>query len=230
MDVFRVSGDFELMTISCSDPSNRGSLDLAINDGVRLPDTRPILFYYSDYASDDPAVLTACLYFGGGGFLVSEDAITAINPLLSSAGYFMDTDLNAEQHYRIFVCERKLDALDLERSEFDRLPSGAIRHVFRYAFHEDRLEGCDVFKIKDMRGSLFVTDRFVSRVNEHKLRGFKFVHVWNSTTGGVRFNPLARKYEAYPGAIEAEGKAKRRAMRETLARDRAERQASERKD
>ncbi len=174
--------------------------------------------------------MTSCLEFGVGGFLLSEDAISALGPVLSSAGYLIDTDLNAEQHYGIFVCERELDALDLGQSELDRLPSGGIWNVCRYAFREDRLEGYDVFKLKDLRGSLFVSNRFISLVNEHKLRGFEFVHVWNSTTGGVRLNPNEFKYEAYPGAIEARAEAKRRAMRETLARDRAERQASERKD
>ncbi len=228
MDIFKVSGDYELVNIGCSDPHEWESLSPAINDGVRLSHTRPILLYYSDCAPDDPAVLTACPYLCNGGLLLSEDAIAALGPLLSSAGYFIDTDLRAEQHYRIFVCDHVSNALDLEHSEFDRLPSGAIWNVFRYAFHEARPEGFDIFKIKNLRGSLFVTDRFVSRVDEHKLRGFEFVHVWNSTAGGVRFNPLELKYEAYPGAIEAEAKVKRRAMRETLARDRAERRARER--
>ncbi len=230
MDIFEVSGDADLVVISCSDRADVGSLNRAIYDGIRLSHIRPILLYYTDLAPDRPAVLTSCLKLGAGGFLLSEDAISALGPLLSSAGYFIDTDLSAEQHYRIFVCERELDALDLGQSELDRLPSGGIWNVFRYAFREDRLEGCDIFKIKDLRGSLFVTDRFVSLVDKHKLRGFQFVHVWNSTTGGVRFNPNEFKYEAYPGAIEARADAKRRAMRETLARDHAERQASERKD
>ncbi len=176
-----------------------------------------------------PAVLTSCLYFGSGALLLSEDAIAALGPLLNPAGYFIDTQLDAEQHYQLFVCERRLDVLDEEQAELERFPSGNIWHVLRYAFHEDRLEGADIFKVKGVRVDLLVTDRFVSLVNEHKLRGFEFVNVWNRGTGGVRFNPDESKYEAYPGETEAIGQAKRRAMRETLARDHAERRARERK-
>ena len=233
-DIFKVSGEGDLATIYFRDDASIDLFHHAVYEGKRPPPDRPIRLYSSDFDVSDfgphaPAVLTSCLYLSVGALLLSAGAITALGPLLIPAGYFIDTELDAEQIYKIFVCDRRLDVLDEARAELKRFSDGDIWDVLRYAFHEDRLEDADIFKVEGVQVDLLVSDRFVSLVNEHKLRGFEFVNVWNRETGGVRFNPDESTYEAYPGETKAIGEAKRRAMRETLARDHAERRARDRK-
>ncbi len=232
-DIFKVSGDPDLATIYFRGDTSIDLFHHAVYEGKRPPPDLPIRLYSSDFDRSDfgshtPAVLTSCLYLSLGALLLSDEAIAVLGPVLNPAGYFIDTELDAERIYKIFVCERRLDVLDEERAELKRFSTGNIWDVLRYAFHEDRLEGADIFKVKGVQADLLVTDRFVSLVNEHKLRGFEFVNAWNRATGGVRFNPDESTYEAYPGESQAIGEARRRAMREILARDHAERRARER--
>ncbi len=233
-DIFKVLGDPDLATIYFGNEASAALFREAVYEGKRPRPDLPIRLYSSDFDRSEfgahtPAVLTSCLYLDVGALLLSDEAIAVLGPALDPAGYFIDTELDAERIYKIFVCERRLDVLDEERAELKRFPStGNIWRVLRYAFHEDRLAGADIFKVKGVQADLLVTDRFVSLVNEHKLRGFEFVSVWNRGTGGVRFNPDESTYEAYPGESQAIGEARRRAMREILARDHAERRARER--
>jgi hypothetical protein len=220
-DVYQVYGDGDLSKIVCENVSGWDPLIDAAYDGVRFPLNRRVPVTYATLFPAERAVLTMCLNFMGGALLLAEEAIATLAPLLSGAGYFIDTELPAERQYRLFVCERELDALDEDRSELERFPDGGIWHVLRYEFHEDRLDGADIFKIRGLRARLFVTDRFVSMVNEHGMFGFEFIHVWNKTMRGDRFNPHELKYEAYPGETEQRAEAKRRAARAAMARLRA---------
>lgn len=220
-NVYEVWGDPQLAYMECADRADVIPLDEAVNEQIRFPDNRTVRLRYHELLPQGQAVPTSCLGFAYTALLLADSAIEVIEPLLSGAGYFIDTAMDAEFRYRIFVCERVLDILDRERSELKRFNDGALWQVLRAEFHEDKLTGADIFKLEGLRARLFVTDRFVSCVNDHRLLGFRFRHVWNRAAGGIRYDPDESRYEAYPSEIEHRAEAKRRAAREAMARHRA---------
>jgi len=109
----------------------------------------------------------------------SRRAAEALDPLLKGDGELLPL-LSHDGDFFLFHPLQILDAVDLSRCQWDR---GSI---VRYEFLPERIANVTVFRrlelLDDGRripsGPDFVTDRFVQRVEEAGLAGFKFELLW----------------------------------------------------
>ena len=85
-----------------------------------------------------------------------------------------------EQYYLMNVINL-LDALDEEKSEFERYSSGKIMFCTKYVFKKDIIGHNYIFKIPQFpKTDILVTEEFVKRVQENSLKGFEFEELWDS--------------------------------------------------
>ena len=113
----------------------------------------------------------------------SQRAVDALRELLESHGELLSADCLNCTHtgYLIFNVTRVVDALDMERSEFQRFQSsGRIMQIIHHEFNGHRLQGVHIFKVPQLhRSDVYVTDTFVRRVQDAGLSGFTFRPVWS---------------------------------------------------
>jgi uncharacterized protein DUF1629 len=121
-------------------------------------------------ASDFPSLLV------GHMPLFSQRAVDALGEMLRPNGQLLPLDYGSGAYYAYNVT-KLLDALDEERSEIVRFPTGRIMDIKRYAFIRGQLEeGLTIFKLLPtplLR--VFVTGKFVEAVERAGLTGFKFL-------------------------------------------------------
>lgn len=219
MRVYEIKGDWELAWIDCSDPEDAGLLDRVTRGLAVIDRSRKIELEVSDWDAPGDWVETDCPRRPAyGTVLLSEQAISVLGFLLVDSGYLIDTKLAFDKSYKLFICEREIDALDLERSDIRRFRSGNISDMLRYELHADRLRDQHVFRLKYRPSRVFVSDRVVDLVREHGLTGFVFEEIWSSETGGVQLPPAVLPIERVPGEFARRAAAKRRALRQELAR------------
>lgn len=219
MKVYTSRGDFELVWVDCSDPEITGLLDRVTRDLATIDRREAIDLEISDWDAPGDWIATDCPHLAAyGTLLLSERAVSVFGSLLTDAGYFLDTRLASDTRYKLFICEREVDALDSERSDIHRFRSGNISDVFRHELDADRLRDQHVFRLKHRPSQVFVSDRVVDLVREHGLTGFLFQEIWSSETGGVQLPPAVLPIERVPGEFARRAAAKRRALREELAR------------
>ncbi|MFZ5868250.1 MAG: imm11 family protein [Thermodesulfobacteriota bacterium] len=107
-------------------------------------------------------------------------AVELLGDLLEGNGELLPITVGGVDYF-VFNVTRVIDALDEANSEVDRFESGEIFDVDRYSFFPEPLEDATVFKIPHaVLQDVFVTNPFVERVQEAKLKGFKFRMVWSS--------------------------------------------------
>jgi len=115
-----------------------------------------------------------------GVAVMSRRAVDTLRDLLEPNGEILPL-LCDEGEYFLYNVTREIDALDLERCELDLYSSGRISHIKSYAFKPEVVRGEVIFKTPTLRYSpIYVTDRFVERVESAGLRGFDFVPLWSS--------------------------------------------------
>ena len=125
--------------------------------------------------------------WGVGCGVLAKPALDALRDLLAPYVEFLPL-VSKEGEFTAFKVLRFADALDRDKSKIDWFPQlkkdtgkpRVAREVRRYAFVESRLRDEVIFRLPEMplSGPVFVTERFMSVVRTHSLRGFKFTHVW----------------------------------------------------
>ena len=189
MKIYEVEGDYEYLWVNCVADGMCGRLDHVVSDGAWIDRNEPIELEISDWDAPGDWVETDCPPNPADGTLLfSERAVAVLGDLLLGSGYFIDTILPVQTRYKIFICEREIDAIDRERSEIVWFEDADnIDYVLRYAFHDDVLLDRHVFRLKYLRATVLESDVFVRRAEAHQLTGFIFKELWSSETGGVRF-------------------------------------------
>jgi hypothetical protein len=220
MKLYWIKGDFELLWVNCVEEGVTNLLDHVVHDGAMIDRTKPIVLETSDWDAPGDWIASDCPRAPAyGTLLLSERAVAVLGSMLTDAGYFLDTVLpGTDVRYKVFICDCELDALDLERSELTRFRSGNIDRVLRHELKADSLRGADVFRLKHRRSDVFVSDRFKAAVEQAGLVGFVFEEIWSSETGGVYRPREMPPIDRVPGESARRAKAKRRALREVLAR------------
>jgi DNA-directed RNA polymerase subunit RPC12/RpoP len=148
-------------------------------DGTPLPeDFPPLRVEPQEEAqpwSDLPGLASHIPVFG-------PRAVAALEDLLAGNGELLPLVCpTCPEPFRAFNVTRLVDALDVERSEVKRFRSGRIMRILRYHFHEERLEGLTLFKIREEPlKAAFVSRDFVRRVVEEGLLGFHFEWVFTT--------------------------------------------------
>lgn len=221
MRLYEAFGDFDYAWINCIDVSMYMVLDQAANEGAKVERDLVIGLEVGGYGANGDWVETDCPKGPAyGALLLSERAIAAFGPMLTDAGCFIDTRLAATTRYKMFICQREIDALDQERSELTRFDDGGVWDVLRHELDADLLQGMDVLRLKHRRARLFVSDRFVTVAEAHGLTGFVFTEVWSSDTGGVPLTLRGIPIEQVRGEFARDAQKKRQALRKELARRR----------
>ena len=220
MRVFSAKGDFDYAWMNCVDADVCGLLNHVVNDGAYIDRSLPVALSVGGYgARRGDWIETDCPKNPAyGTVLLSERSVAAFGAMLTDAGYFLDTTLDAATRYKLFICEREIDALDLERSDFTRFRSGNVKDVLRHELRADLLAGLDVFRLKHRRSQVFVSDRFVALAEAHGLTGFIFTELWSSDAGGVPLTLPGVPVQRVPGEFARDARKKRRALRKELAR------------
>jgi hypothetical protein len=86
-----------------------------------------------------------------------------------------------EERYFVYNVTRIIDALDEENCELKLFDSGRIMDILRFSFFPEKIGDTTVFKVLQcILTDVFVTEPFVKKVEEAKLKGFKFRLVWSS--------------------------------------------------
>ena len=80
----------------------------------------------------------------------------------------------------LFNATNVLDVLDRNGSRVAYFDDGSILAIERHAFDAHGIGASEVFKLPMRASSIYVTDRFVERVQNAGLRGVAFEMVWNS--------------------------------------------------
>lgn len=219
MKFYEVYGDFEYALINCCGNDMYTILDRAVNDSIEIDRGLVVDLEVGGYGDEGDWVETDCPKKSAyGPLLLSERAVTVFGSMLTDAGYLLDTRLAAATRYKLFICQREIDALDLERSEFTRFSDGGVWRVLRHELNLDVLQGIDVLRLKHRPSRVFVSDRFVTVAEAHGLTGFVFTEVWSSDTGGVPLTLPGIPVEQVSGEFDRTAKEKRDALRKELIR------------
>lgn len=109
----------------------------------------------------------------------SHRAVNSLLDLLVENGELLPLELNGTTFFAYNVT-RRVDALDEKRSEIVRFGSGRVMRVSRYEFYPEKVRGLSIFKLKQLRPDVFVTDVFVKRVLDAGLAGFEFSEIWSA--------------------------------------------------
>jgi hypothetical protein len=211
MDFYEIRGDEDYLQLNCFDAEDTALLADVAREGASIDRTRPIRLVLGDFDKWGEFVETD---FPGrpayGVTMMSDRAVAALGDMLNASGYLLDTVGETITHYNIYICEQVIDAFDQERSDVELYPDGGVRRIFRYELKADLLQGRDIFRLKGVLSSVFVSGRFVDLVHQHDLTGLHMTKIWSTETGGL---PYQRPKFA-SGKEEVE---KRRLMRARIA-------------
>jgi len=94
-------------------------------------------------------------------------------------------NISSDKKYYILNFTSDIDCLT-DKSELDA--SGfVITDIKKYDFELSKVT-YDMFKIKKIPDDIYVTKKFIEKVMESNLKGFCFIPIWSSETGGIE-NP-----------------------------------------
>lgn len=118
--------------------------------------------------------------------IFSLRAADALRDLLEPEGEFYSIECDETPQLTAWWPTRLLDALDKTRSKIFWLDEEQQRssHVKRFWFLEEKIGDTPIFQVKE-DFNFFVTDRFLQRVRERKLKGFGFRKLWSPEEGST---------------------------------------------
>ncbi|WP_217592459.1 DUF1629 domain-containing protein [Cohnella sp. GbtcB17] len=125
-----------------------------------------------------------------GTLALSKKAIMATQDLLADQVETLPLEHDSLELFAINVLN-VVPALDRSRSEIRLWPDGGIRMITRYAFSQEMIKDCAIFKVPEFISTyIFVTEAFRERVLQHNLTGFRFIELWDSEA-----NPAAKEMQ-----------------------------------
>lgn len=106
----------------------------------------------------------------------SARAIKLLGEVLSECGEILPLESGFGDFYMLNVTNLA-DALDEDKSDIQRLPSGIATHANKYAFQQNKLPGNPIFKVPLFTARTFYTSEFVNLVAQTDLKGFEFTEL-----------------------------------------------------
>ncbi|WP_353254895.1 imm11 family protein [Burkholderia anthina] len=106
-------------------------------------------------------------------FLVfSQRALDVLAPVLRDSGEILQVDAPVKDMFGFHVTRVIENAVDMDASRFKVYPQAT---VFNKIFIlKSRIEGADIFRLKESPATVFVSERFRELVEQNKLKGFDF--------------------------------------------------------
>ena len=220
MRISILAGDPDYMSVRCISWPDDEMLMSVERKGKRLPAgfVPELRYIFRDPVKE--GVVTDCPYmFTESTMVLSERAQEVLGPILAESGEFIDVRPDHEKKYRLFVCYRELDALDLERVEYFPVELNfGERAIKRYAFKADVVEGAGIFRVKGLLNRLYASERFTQLVAQHRLSGFRIRQLWDGERGPLAtFDDPGLEWERYPPGFGSTVREKRQAMRDMIA-------------
>lgn len=118
--------------------------------------------------------------FSNGAPLFNEKTIDVLEEFLKDKAELLPVYHEKSKYYVVNIIN-VIDALDYEKSEFERFDTGAIMYCTKYSFKPEIVENQHLFKIPLCNSiDIFVSDDFKKKVEETKIKGLIFVEAWNS--------------------------------------------------
>ena len=113
--------------------------------------------------------------------IFTRRAVEALGDLLEDNGEIIPATCEGDRIF-FFNVTKVIDALDESSSEVIRFDdSSDVMSIDRHAFFREKLVGAAIFKIPQWpTRRVYVTDRFVERVESTGLKGFWFRRVWST--------------------------------------------------
>lgn len=113
--------------------------------------------------------------------IFSEQAVTSLRDILEANGELLRLRY-ARREYWAYNVTTLIDALDERQAVVQRFSTGRVMVIDEYAFRREALSSATIFKIPQLlRGHVYVTDVFASRVRQAELVGFAFHRIWSDT-------------------------------------------------
>lgn len=104
----------------------------------------------------------------------SRKAAACLEDVLIGNGEMLPV-LSERGEYYAYNVTSIIDALNVSASEIDYLSTGRLANIRRYSLYLDKLKDAVIFKLPQVTWlDVFVTDRFVKRVEKCQLFGFDF--------------------------------------------------------
>jgi hypothetical protein len=118
--------------------------------------------------------------FKSGALVFRHSAVDALRDILDTQGELLP--LEDEGGVELFAYNpRALEALDHERTVGSRDKQGRVYLPNNHVFIPSVVEGVDVFRQAQKRGGdIYLSDRFVQRWKQAKLKGLDFILAWDS--------------------------------------------------
>jgi hypothetical protein len=118
-----------------------------------------------------------------GTIVLSARAVDLLHPILTPCGEILPIRCsNDSDDFFLFNVTRIINAVDMKRSKFMPLPSGAIGPCERLVFDPKRIPGAALFFKTTQLGAgceIYATESAVRAVKQTRLTGYKFDLVWS---------------------------------------------------
>ena len=126
--------------------------------------------------------------------LFGERSVAELSEILRANGELLATAFD-EAKYWYYNPLTLLDALDEKQAEF----FGKSRQITRYVFKTQVISEATIFKLSywSKGNTIFVTDRFIARVEASNLTGFEPLLVWSDE------DDVIRRFDIFDLPIEA---------------------------
>lgn len=123
--------------------------------------------------SDSPWRISSVLIF-------RRSAVDALRDMLDAHGEVLP--LEDEDGVELWLFHpQTIDALDHENTQGSQLPDGRIERPRIHVFLPEKVDGVDIFKLPARRaGGIYLSERFLQRWKEAKLKGLDFYVIWDS--------------------------------------------------
>lgn len=112
----------------------------------------------------------------------SQRAVDALKDLLEGNGELLPLQSSTKQAYFAYNVTTIAEILDLSKSSIWWLSEGVVAGgINRMALKESalkELEQLSIFRLREDSFSIYVTDRFIRRLEEHGLQGAEYAVVW----------------------------------------------------
>ncbi len=104
--------------------------------------------------------------------LFSERALDVLAPVIRDSGEILQVEAPIKDMFGFHVTRVIENAVDMDASKFKVYPQAT---VFNKIFIlKSRIEGVDIFRLKESPASVFVSERFRELVKQNELKGFDF--------------------------------------------------------
>ncbi|HRI67921.1 MAG TPA: hypothetical protein PK156_26970 [Polyangium sp.] len=118
--------------------------------------------------------------FMTGIIVFRRSAVDALRDILDAHGELLPLD--DEGGVELYAYNpRALEALDHERTQGARDDHGRVYVPNNHVFFPSVVEGVDIFRLAtEKRGAIYLSERFLSRWKQAKLKGLEFRLAWDS--------------------------------------------------